>query len=100
MIAAAAEPIHDDGHTDCYYAGLLIAALPYVSPETARLRAENERYREAIKTALDTMAVANDEQMGPGGVARKAYAHLWHEYFAIPAGIKRSVASDEQEATG
>ena len=28
MALAAATPVHDDGHTDCYYAGLLRAAIP------------------------------------------------------------------------
>jgi hypothetical protein len=27
MVAMSARPVHDDGHTDCYYAGLLDAAL-------------------------------------------------------------------------
>lgn len=66
--------------------------------EVRRLRVENERYRETIKTALDTMATSNDMQLGPGGVARQAYAHLWHEYFAIPAGIARR-SPDETGAT-
>jgi hypothetical protein len=30
MVRMSARPVHDDGHTDCYYAGLLIAALPHL----------------------------------------------------------------------
>jgi hypothetical protein len=33
MIHAARSPGHDDGHTDCYYAGLLAAALPHLLTE-------------------------------------------------------------------
>jgi hypothetical protein len=30
MADAGANPVFDDGHTDCYYAGLLRAALPHL----------------------------------------------------------------------
>jgi hypothetical protein len=30
MVAESGTPRHDDGHTDCYYAGLLLAALPHL----------------------------------------------------------------------
>lgn len=33
MMQEAARPVHDDGHTDCYYAGLLAAALPHLVTE-------------------------------------------------------------------
>jgi hypothetical protein len=31
MILAAANPVHDDGHTDTYYRGLMLAALEAVT---------------------------------------------------------------------
>jgi hypothetical protein len=31
-VLAASKPIHDDGHTDCYYAGILLAAWPHLAP--------------------------------------------------------------------
>lgn len=33
MVHESGAPRYDDGHTDCYYAGLLLAALPHLTPE-------------------------------------------------------------------
>jgi hypothetical protein len=29
-VLAASKPVHDDGHTDCFYAGILLAAWPHL----------------------------------------------------------------------
>lgn len=60
-----------------------------------RLEAEIVQYREAIKKALTTMN-ATDWELGPGGIARKAYADLEHVYWAIPA--ERQVAARKRTA--
>lgn len=52
----------------------------------ADLKSERDLYRQVIRAALDTMN-ATDDELGRGGVARRAYADLWHAYHAIPAGI-------------
>jgi hypothetical protein len=46
MVHAARSPSHDDGHTDCYYAGLLAAALPHLVTD------------EMVERALDGWDVA------------------------------------------
>lgn len=33
MVRESGAPRHDDGHTDCYYAGLLLAALPHLATD-------------------------------------------------------------------
>lgn len=59
MVAAAAKPAHDDGHTDCYYAGLLVAAWPHVNDALMRLRAENEALKAERDHAVETRENAN-----------------------------------------
>ena len=61
----------------------VVAYIPAVSGGEDR----QEKYRAAIRDALDIMATATDRQLGEGGEARRAYARLWHAYFAIPADI-------------
>lgn len=30
-VLAGSKPVHDDGHTDCFYAGILLAAWPHLN---------------------------------------------------------------------
>lgn len=66
---------------------------PMPEPGTAdAVREERDRYRAAIREAMDTMAPCTDAELGEGGVARKAYADLYYAYFSIPADSYRDRA--------
>jgi hypothetical protein len=74
---------HCEESLNCVICGQDISSADLVAA------AERDRYRAAIREAMDIMGSANDRELGEGGVARKAYALLYFEYFAIPAGIAR-----------
>lgn len=45
-VRAAANPTHDDGHADCFYAGILLAAWPHLA--LADSQAEVDRLQRAV----------------------------------------------------
>lgn len=62
--------------------------------EVERLREDVTAYRNAIHTSLMGMEQLTDDELGPGGGARRAFAGLWHAYHAIPAGIPTPPSSE------
>jgi len=58
MVAESGAPTHDDGHTHCYYAGLLLAALPHLITDDMV-----ERAREPLHGHLRIDGGYNDGQI-------------------------------------
>lgn len=58
--------------------------------------AERDLYRAAIREAMDIMGNSTDRELGEGGIARKAYARLYHAYFSIPADTYRAAFPRER----
>src|SRR3954466_9461315 len=50
-VLAASKPVHDDGHTDCFYAGILLAAWPHLQRDAVPL-SDAEGLADALERAV------------------------------------------------
>lgn len=89
MILAAANPAHDDGHTDTYYEGLIAAALPHL-PVVAERNALREALAEAQDaTILRVVAWLRAQRFDPEFVAE------FEAHFTDPSSPKRLCESEK-----